>query len=319
MSNKLTKVGVIGAGNVGATIAYALVLLRVCVSVVLFDRTFDKAAAQAWDIEDAIPLLSEIDVTPTDRYDDLADCDVIVITVGAPHKEGQSRLDLLGDNAGIIRSTIQELDRVASSAIVILVSNPVDVLTRIAIETSSRSSNLIFGSGTTLDTARLSYQLGKHLNINSRSINAYVIGEHGDSEFVLWSSASIGAIPLSTFSISNSTEFEQLKQQFAEETRQRGSEIGKRKGNTSYGVGTVVVQIIDAILRDQKQLFTVSVAAHRDYAIGNQVVLGLPCIIGQQGIEQKLVIERSADEQQALVASANQLNQAYDSLFSSKK
>ena len=311
--SKLSKVGIIGAGNVGATITYALVLLRVCVSIVIFDRTFDKAAGQAWDIEDAIPLLSAIEVTPTDRYEDLVDCDVIVITVSAPSKPGESRLVQLGENAGIIRSTVQELDRVAPQAIVILVSNPVDVLTRIAIETSSRSSHLIFGSGTALDTARLSYQLGQHLQVNPSAVNAYVIGEHGDSEFVLWSSASIGAIPLSAFP-TEEIVLEQLKQQLTDETRQRGYEIGERKGNTSYGVGTVVVQIIDAVLRDQKQLFTVSVNAHRDYNIGDEVVLGLPCLIGQQGIEQKLVIPRNADEQQALVASANQLKQAYDSL-----
>ena len=311
--SKLSKVGIIGAGNVGATIAYALVLLHTCDAVVIFDRTFDKAAAQAWDIEDAIPLLSAIDVTPTDRYEELANCDVIVVTVSVAKKSGESRLNQLGDNAEIIRSTVQELDRVAPNAVVILVSNPVDVLTRIAIETSSRSSNLIFGSGTALDTARLSYQLGHHLGVNPRAVNAYVIGEHGDSEFVLWSSASIGAIALSEFPMSDAIAFEQLKQQLTDETRQRGYEIGKRKGNTSYGVGTVVVQLIDAVLRDQKQLFTVSVAAPADYGIGDKVVLGLPCLIGQRGIEQNLVIPRDASEQQALGFSANRLKQAYDS------
>jgi len=313
MMSKLSKVGIIGAGNVGATIAYALVLLHTCDAVVIFDRTFDKAAAQAWDIEDTIPLLSAIDVTPTDRYEELANCDVIVVTVSVAKKSGESRLNQLGDNAEIIRSTVQELDRVAPKAIVILVSNPVDVLTRIAIETSARSSNLIFGSGTALDTARLSYQLGHHLGVNSRAVNAYVIGEHGDSEFVLWSSASIGAIALSAFPMPDAIAFEQLKQQLTDETRQRGYKIGKRKGNTSYGVGTVVVQLIDAVLRDQKQLFTVSVAAPADYGIGNEVVLGLPCLIGQRGIEQKLVIPRDVNEQQALVVSANRLKQAYDS------
>ena len=313
MMSKLSKVGIIGAGNVGATIAYALVLLHTCDAVVIFDRTFDKAAAQAWDIEDTIPLLSAIEVTPTDRYEELANCDVIVVTVSVAKKSGESRLNQLGDNAEIIRSTVQELDRVAPNAVVILVSNPVDVLTRIAIETSARSSNLIFGSGTALDTARLSYQLGHHLGVNSRAVNAYVIGEHGDSEFVLWSSASIGAIALSAFPMPDAIAFEQLKQQLTDETRQRGYKIGKRKGNTSYGVGTVVVQLIDAVLRDQKQLFTVSVAAHADYGIGDEVVLGLPCLIGQRGIEQNLVIPRDVNEQQALVVSANRLKQAYDS------
>lgn len=310
---KSSKVGIIGAGSVGATIAYGLVLLRIGVTVLLYNRSFDRAAGEAWDIEDTIPLLSAMTVLPTDLYDDLADADVIVVTVSAPHKAGTSRLNLLGDNAEIIRSTIHELDRVAPDAIVILVSNPVDVLTQIAIETSSRSANLILGSGTALDTARLRYQLGTQFQVNPSDVNAYVVGEHGDSEFILWSSAAIGAINLADFAAIDPTKLKEMQQRFVEQTRQRGYEIGKRKGNTTYGVATVVTQLIEAILRDQKQLFTVSVPADPAYDIGD-VVLGLPCIIGRQGIERKLVIPRNPDEQALLAASAAQLKQAYDSL-----
>ena len=155
MSIKPSKVGIVGAGNVGAAIANALVLLSKSVTVVLFDRNLSKAEGQAWDINDSIPLLEEMDVIPSNRYEDLADSDIIVVTVSAPLTPGQSRLDLLGANAAIVRPIVRELDRVAPDAIIILVSNPVDVLTRIAIETSTRSEHLIFGSGTVLDTARL--------------------------------------------------------------------------------------------------------------------------------------------------------------------
>ncbi|QFS50987.1 malate dehydrogenase [Nostoc sphaeroides] len=187
MSSKTSKVGVIGAGNVGADVANALVLLRKCVKVVLFDRTLSKAEGQAWDIEDSIPLLEEMEIIPSNKYEDLADSDVIVVTVGVQPKLGQSRLDTLSDNAEIIRSTMKELDRVAPNSIVLIVSNPVDVLTRIAIASSTRAENLIFGSGTVLDTARLRYQLGKRLNVAKQDVHVYVIGEHGDSEFVVWS------------------------------------------------------------------------------------------------------------------------------------
>lgn len=318
MRSKLSKVGIVGAGNVGAELAYALVLLRICERVMLFDRTLSKAQAQAWDIEDAIPLLSEMDLLPSDQYAELADSDVIVVTVGAAADKGEDRLALLGRNADIMRSVIEELDRVAPTAIIIVVSNPVDVLTRIAIETSSRPENLILGSGTVLDTARLKYQLGKQLNVSKQDVYVYVIGEHGNSEFIAWSSASIGLVPLAEFFIVGETTLENIKQDYVEFTRQRGYDISERKGYTSYGVATVVTQLIAAILRDEKQIFTVSVKADAKYDIGSDVVLGLPCIISQQGIERKLVLPRNPEEQRSLLASASKLTEAYNSLDKSK-
>ena len=249
MISKTSKVGVIGAGNVGADVANALVLLRKCVKVVLFDRTLSKAEGQAWDIEDSIPLLEEMEIIPSTKYEDLADSDVIVVTVGVQQKLGQTRLDTLSDNAGIIRSTMKELDRVAPNSIVLIVSNPVDVLTRIAIANSTRAENLIFGSGTVLDTARLRYQLGKRLNVAKLDVHVYVIGEHGDSEFVVWSSAFIGGILLTKFPIPQGATLEQIQQEYAELTRKRGNSILERKGNTSYGISTVVCQLVDKLLR----------------------------------------------------------------------
>ncbi|MBD2775957.1 malate dehydrogenase [Iningainema tapete] len=313
MESKTSKVGVIGAGNVGAAVANDLVLLGTCVTVVLYDRTLAKAEGEAWDIEDAIPLLEEMDVIPTDKYEDLADCDVIVITVGVQPKQGQSRLDVLDQNAEIITDLIKDLDRVAPNAILILISNPVDVLTRIAIATSTRSENLIFGSGTVLDTARLRYQLGKLLNVSKQNVHVYVLGEHGNSEFILWSSAYISGILLTEFPLPPGTSLEIIKQNYSEITRKRGSEISQRKGNTDFGVATVATQLIDTILRDEKRVFTVSVKADSSYGIGD-VVLGLPCIIGKQGIERKLVIPRNPQEQHQLEESAAKLEEAYNYL-----
>ncbi|MEH1866930.1 MAG: L-lactate dehydrogenase [Nostoc sp.] len=313
MSPKTSKVGVVGAGNVGADVANALVLLRKCVTVVLFDRTLSKAEGQAWDIEDSIPLLEEMEIIPSNNYEDLADSDVIVVTVGVQQKLGQTRLDLLSDNAEIIRLTMKELDRVAPNSIVIIVSNPVDVLTRIAIANSTRAENLIFGSGTVLDTARLRYQLGKRLNVALRDIHVYVIGEHGDSEFIVWSSAFIGGIALTEFFIPEGVTLEQIQQEYAELTRKRGNSIFERKGNTSYGISTVVCQLVDSILRDEKEIFPVSVRADSNYGIGNEIVLGLPCIISSVGIERQLVLPRNAYEQRLLEESASKLNEAYNS------
>ncbi|QMS90063.1 L-lactate dehydrogenase [Nostoc edaphicum CCNP1411] len=314
MNSKISKVGIIGAGNVGADVANALVLLGKCVTVVLFDRTLSKAEGQAWDIEDTIPLLKDMEIIPSNQYEDLADSDIIVVTVGVQQKEGQSRLDILSDNAEIMRSTIKELDRVAPNSIILIVSNPVDVLTRIAIATSTRAENLIFGSGTVLDTARLRYQLGKRLNVSKQDVHVYVIGEHGDSEFVVWSSAFIGGILLAEFPIPQGATLEQIQQEYAELTRKRGYNISERKGNTSYGISIVVCQLVDAILRDEKQIFPVSVRADSNYGVGSEVVLGLPCIISSQGIERQLVLPRNPHEQRLLEESATKLNEAYNSL-----
>ncbi|MBW4425267.1 MAG: L-lactate dehydrogenase [Nostoc desertorum CM1-VF14] len=314
MSSKTSKVGVIGAGNVGADVANALVLLRKCVRVVLFDRTLSKAEGQAWDIEDSIPLLEEMEIIPSNKYEDLADSDVIVVTVGVQPKLGQSRLDTLSDNAEIIRSTMKELDRVAPNSIVLIVTNPVDVLTRIAIASSTRAENLIFGSGTVLDTARLRYQLGKLLNVAKQDVHVYVIGEHGDSEFVVWSNAFIGGIPLAEFPIPQGETLEQIHQEYAELTCKRGYHISERKGNTSYGISIAVCQLIDTILRDEKQIFPVSVRADSSYGVGSEVVFGLPCIISSIGIERQLVLPINAHEQRLLEESATKLNLAYNSL-----
>ncbi len=319
MSIKPSKVGIVGAGNVGAAIANALVLLGKSTSIVLFDRNLSKAEGQAWDISDAIPLLAEMDVMPSNRYEDLADADIIVVTVGVSYRPGQSRLDPLNANAAILCSLVQELDRIAPQAIVIMVSNPVDVLTRIAMETSTRSQHLIFGSGTVLDTARLQYQLGKVLNVNKDDVHVPVIGEHGDSQFPIWSTATIGMIPLTQFPLPKDISLEQIQAELGEATRDRGSDILKRKGHTSYGVATVVTQLIDAILRDEKRMFTVSTKADPTYGLGSEVVLGLPCIIGKHGIESRLVLPGNEVEQTQLKASAKKLQDVYQSAFGKDK
>lgn len=314
MSIKPSKVGIVGTGNVGAAIANALVLLGKPVTVVLFDRNLSKAEGQAWDINDSIPLLEEMDVIPSNRYEDLADSNIIIVTVSTTLKPGQSRLDLLSTNAVILRPIVRELDRVAPDAIVILVSNPVDVLTRIAIKTSTRAEHLIFGSGTVLDTARLQYQLGKRLNVDKYDVHVSVIGEHGDSEFPVWSNAAIGMIPLTEFPLPKGTSLEQIQIELADVTRDRGNAIIKRKGHTSYGIATSVAQLVDAIVRDEKRMFMVSVRADPAYGVGDQVVLGLPCIIGKQGIESRLVLPRTAIEQHLLEVSAAKLNHAFQLL-----
>ena len=313
MNRARSTVSVVGAGHVGAAVANALVVLRVCDQVMLHDRDPALAEGEAWDIADTVPLLSEMAVTPVAAYSDLGGSDVVVITAGVTLGPGQTRLDLLSANAGTIAHIIGELDRVCPGAVVILVTNPVDVLTRIAIETSARPARLILGCGTVLDGARLRHQLGELLDVERESVHAYVIGEHGDSSFPVWSSATVGAIALEQFNLPEDRSWRQVKDELADMIRRRGRSIHDRKGFTSYGVAVAVARIVRSVTRDEKRIFMVSTAAAPEYGIG-PVVLGLPCVIGAAGVDRQLLLTLSAEEQQMLQRSAAILDRAYRSL-----
>ena len=275
-----SQVSVVGAGRVGSAVANALVLLRACDRVVLFDRNSARAEGEAWDIADAIPLLSEMEIVPSADYADLGASEAVVVTVGATRGPRESRLDLLGSNAAITADVIRELDRVSPDAVVILVSNPVDVLTRIAIETSARPARLLIGSGTVLDGARLRHRLGELLGVEKEDVHVYVVGEHGDSSFPVWSSATVGAIKLENYRLPESSSLSQLEDELTASTRRRGLSIHDRKGFTSYGVAAAVARIVRAVVRDEKRIFMVSVPAAEEYGIGD-VVLSMPCVIGR--------------------------------------
>lgn len=304
-------VGVLGAGHVGSAVANALVLLGACRRLVLFDRTVARAEAEAWDIEDGVPLLEEVELVPTSKYADLAAADVIVVTVG-DSKIVTSRLELLATNAGVIGEVVETLDDVAPDAIVIMTTNPVDVLTRIAIERSTRPDNLIMGTGTLLETARLSHQLGRVLEVDESDVHAYIIGEHGQSAFPVWSSAQIGSVKLDDFALPNGHPVSTMRDELAAGVLKRGFDIIQRKGYTNQGVAVAVACLVRCVRRDQKRVLVVSSRPRPEYRIGD-VVLGLPCIVGRSGIERQLVISLTADEQERLERSASVLDEAYRS------
>ena len=308
-----SQVAVVGAGHVGAAVANALVLLRACDRVILFDRNPARAEGEAWDIGDAIPLLAEMEIRPAGDYADLAGSDAVVITVGAINAPGHSRLELLGQNAGIIAAVMRELDRVCPEAVVILVSNPVDVLTRIAIERSTRATHLVMGCGTVLDGARLRHGLGELLGVEQEDVHVYVVGEHGDSSFAVWSSATVGAIPLADFQLPPSTTLPEVQDELSMRIRGRGREIHARKGYTSYGVAAAVARIVRAVVRDEGRIFMVSVRAAEEYGVGD-AVLCLPCVVGSAGVARQLVLRLSDDERRMLERSASVLDAAYRSL-----
>ncbi|RXJ90541.1 L-lactate dehydrogenase [Arcobacter sp. CECT 8983] len=310
MSN-LTKIGVIGAGNVGAAIVNALVLRNVGKEIILFNRDKDKAVAETMDIDDTIPLLSEMTIKATNDYKDLAKCSIIAVTVGARQKEGETRLELLDRNAGIIKDIIKNLDKYAPNAVLLMVSNPVDILTRVAQEATKRDSNKVFGSGTVLDTSRLRFQVGKELNVNRKNVHVHVIGEHGDSEFAVWSNAIIGSVKLKNFPLPENIKLAQLKKKTMKIVKNRAYEIIQKKGYTNYGVAVAVVKLIQSVIRDEKKIFSVSVKANEEYNLEKGTVLSLPCTIGNQGVEYRLNVTLNKKEKNLLQKASKSLSDAY--------
>jgi len=305
-------VAVLGAGHVGSAVTNALVLLGACRRVVLFDRDTRRAEAEAWDIEDGVPLLDEVEIVPTSSYADLAGADIVVVTVGAA-KMSENRLELLAINAGIVREVVDVLDHLAPEAVVVMTSNPVDVLTRIAMERSTRPHNLIMGTGTFLETARLSHQLGRVLEVDQGDVHAYVIGEHGESAFPVWSSAQVGSIRLDDFPLPSGHPVSTVSHDLEASVLKRAFDIIDRKGYTNQGIAVAVACIVRCVRRDQKQLLVLSSRPRSEYKVGD-VVLGLPCIVGRSGIERQLVISLTADEKERLARSAAVLDAAYRSV-----
>ncbi len=314
MASAPFTVGVLGAGHVGSAVTNALVLLGACRRVVLFDRNMRRAEAEAWDVEDGVPLLDEVEIMPTSSYSDLASADIVVVTVGAS-KMRENRLELLATNAGVIRDVVGALDDVAPEAVLIMTTNPVDVLTRIAMERSTRPPNRIVGTGTMLETARLRHRLGQVLQIDQGDVHAYVIGEHGESALPVWSSAQVGSVRLDDFHLPNGDPVSAIKGDLAAGVLRRAFDIVDRKGFTNQGLAVAVARIVRCIRRDQKQMLVLSSRPRAEYRIGD-VVLGLPCIVGRSGIERQVVISLTADEQESLGRSAGILDAAYRSVSS---
>ena len=303
-------VGIVGAGHVGAAVANALVLLGAASRVVLYDRRARRAEGEAWDIADGTPLLGSAEISATDDWQDLSDVEVAVVAVGGPFQPGQSRLD--EHNGDLIRAVMERLDEVAPDVVVVIVSNPVDVLTRIAQDSSARDWHKILGAGTVLDTARLQHGLGRRLGVDPRDIHVHVVGEHGDSSFPAWSNASVGPVPLASFPLPPAHSLAAMQSECAERTRRRGpDDILARKGHTDAGVAVAVARIVESVLRDQRRVYTVSTRALPEYGVGEEAVLSLPSTIGKQGVVRRLPLALNEVEQHMLEQSASVLEAAY--------
>lgn len=305
---KKGKAAIIGCGFVGSSSAFALMGSGLFTELVLLDADEDKAAGEAMDISDGVPLGRPTKIY-AGSYDDIADAELIVITAGANQKPGETRLDLVHKNISIFKSIIPQITSRRFEGILLIVANPVDILTYTALKLSGYPANRVIGSGTVLDSARLKYRIGEHLGVDSRSVHAFIIGEHGDSEIAVWSSANVSGVPMGRFcEMRGHVDYGCADEEIAEEVRGRAYEIIDKKGATYYGIAMSVRRICEAIVRDEKSILPVSVLMNGEYGISD-VVLSFPCIVGAGGCETKIPIALSREESTLLQESAKTLQE----------
>jgi len=307
------RVGIVGAGMVGSSAGYALAMMGIASDIVFVDRNAALAIAQAEDISHAVPFVSATTVTAGD-YDALAGTRVVIIAAGVSQKPGESRLELLERNAAVFREVVAEVLRASPDAILLIASNPVDIMTQIATRLSGLPPQRVIGSGTILDTARFRSLVGRHLGIAPQSVHAYVLGEHGDSEVLAWSNARAGSVALRSFA-------EQVGKPLTEDER-RAIDDGVRnaaykiingKGSTYYGIGAGLARIVKAIAQDQRDVLSVSIVTPRVADI-EDVALSVPRIIGAAGVVADLFPDLDAEEHAALARSASLLKERVETV-----
>jgi L-lactate dehydrogenase len=315
MENERTsKIGIIGAGSVGATIAYACMLRGVSQRVSLFDLNKQKVHAEALDLNHGLQFVPVATVNGSDDVNVLEHSDVIVMTAGAKQKPGQTRLDLAEANANICRRIIPDVLRVAPDAILLMVTNPVDVVTYIAQKLSGLPAERVLGSGTVLDSSRFRYLIARRCSVAVQNVHAYIVGEHGESEIPLWSSASIGAIPLDQWTVPNHGELaDRDRDAIFQNVRTAADQVIAGKGATNYAVGLAVSSILEAILNNENRVLPVS-SLLNGYRGISDVCLSVPCIVNCQGVEATLPIPMNGDELAGLTASAKRIQDVVQSL-----
>ena len=308
------KIGIIGAGSVGATIAYAAMIRGVGRHIVLFDIARAKVDAEVLDLNHGLLFAPQATVDGSDDVEILRDSDVIVMTAGAKQKPGQTRMDLASANAAICARILPEIVRVAPNSTLLLVTNPVDVITEIALKITGFDWPRVIGSGTVLDSSRFRYLVAKHCQVAVQNVHAYIAGEHGDSEIPLWSSATIGSIPLSQWSVPGHGRITSAdKDQILHNVKDAAYQVIQGKGATNYAVGLAVTNILESILYDERRVLPVS-GQLRGFRDIEDVCMSLPRIVSCKGIEPPLPIPMTVDEEAGLQASADRIREVVRSL-----
>jgi len=294
-----TKIAIIGAGAVGATSAYVATLKNLASEIILIDVNESKEAGEVMDIDDGLCFVGTGCIKGAD-FEDARDADIIVITAGLAQKPDETRLDLVKKNSIILKSILKSIGKLKPTAILLLITNPVDILTYLAQEWSGLPKNQVFGSGTGLDTARLRTDLGYLLEVSPKNIDGYVMGEHGDSGFVAWSTVTIGGIPVNNIKTANKKILAKLETKIKKEAY----EIINRKGATFYGISLVVSDIIEAILLNQHRIMPIT-SRITNYNGINNICIGAPAVIGRKGVEKIWPVQLNTEEKKKLKKSAN--------------
>ena len=301
------KIVMIGCGFVGAACSFAIMQSGLFSEMVLIDADKAKAEGEALDISHGVPFAKPMKIY-SGGYDDIKDASLIIITAGANQKPGETRLDLVKKNISIFKTIIPEIKKRDFNGILLIVANPVDILTTVALKLSGLSENKVIGSGTVLDTARLKYELGNHLNVDSRSVHAFIIGEHGDSEIAAWSSANVSGIPLHKFcEMRGHFNHEEAMKRIADNVKNSAYEIIEKKKATYFGVAMAVKRICEAIIRDEKSILPISSKMNGDFGI-KDISLSMPAIVGKDGVECHVPIQLNEEEISKLQKSAKTLS-----------
>ena len=308
----IRKAAIIGCGFVGASSAFSLVHKGLFSELVLIDANHAKAEGEAMDLSHGRPFTSPMKIY-AGSYDDISDCSLIIITAGANQKPGETRLDLVHKNVAIFKSIIPEITKRNFEGILLIVANPVDILTYAALKISGYPKERVLGSGTVLDSARFRYLLSEHLNVDSRSVHAYIIGEHGDSELAVWSSANVSGIGINDFcELRGHYEHDEAMDRIYRTVRDSAYEIIEWKGATYYGVAMAVSRIAESIIRNEHSVLPVSSLMEGEYGL-TDLCISVPTIVSAKGAEQVLEIPLSQEEKEKLQKSAAELKKVLDS------
>ncbi|HCA05048.1 MAG TPA: L-lactate dehydrogenase [Ruminococcaceae bacterium] len=315
MANLKRKVVLVGTGMVGMSFAYAALNQSICDELVLIDLNIERAKGEAMDLNHGLSFSNSSMKIYAGNYNDCADADIVVICAGVNQKPGESRLQLLQRNTSVFQSIVPQVVCSGFDGIFLVATNPVDIMTRVTYELSGFNAAKVIGSGTTLDTARLRYLLGDYFKVDPRNIHAYVIGEHGDSEFVPWSQAILGVKPIYDM-LHDDTErykMDELKK-ISNDVRTAAYEIIKAKGSTYYGIGMAICKIVRAIFHNENSIYTASVRLRGEYGLKKDVFIGNPCIINSGGATRILELNLMSDELEMFKKSYEILDDSFNSI-----
>ena len=281
------KVAIIGAGFVGASIAYAMALRDIAREIVIVNRTKEKVIGEVMDIRHGIPSMGTTDVYVGD-YPDCADCDLIIICTGRNRKPGENRLDLTNDNVEIMRSVIRQMEPYYTRGIILIISNPVDILTYKVAEWMNLPNGMVFGSGNILDSSRFVRTIADYVSLSTGVVSGYIVGEHGDGQGPIWSHVTVGGIPIAEYCADMDLQWDdEVKAEIAGKTKSMGSEIIAAKGRTHYGIATCTCQLADAIINQRPTISCVSSVLMGEHGCRG-VALSVPSVVGPSGVQQRI-------------------------------